>query len=216
MSRLWAKDAELAKKDDDLHRQQGHKQAQWQASRLPRRRMFARVIAYALITFLIIYSFVRFFSAPDATPGSRQPSAGRYTPDDVYDILPNRAPRPKPAAPGKDKGDKEEGALTYSGPVKFPELATSLYGISSMGGKQQKNRNVLFAAASLKSTSAMLPMACQMGREGQNFVHFAFMGRSTIPLQELARINGIDEDCKIILHGTVDESLEAWKPWLIS
>lgn len=63
------------------------------------------------------------------------------------------------------------------------------------------NKNVLFTASSLKSAAALLPVACQMGSELRNYVHFALMSRSTIDIEELRALNGVDESCHVIFHG---------------
>lgn len=69
------------------------------------------------------------------------------------------------------------------------------------------NKNVLFAAASLKSASLLLPMACQMGDELRNYVHFALIGGSGIGMDELRAVNGIDKSCQVIFHGMAQLSL---------
>ncbi|KID79107.1 hypothetical protein MBR_00419, partial [Metarhizium brunneum ARSEF 3297] len=88
----------------------------------------------------------------------------------------------------------------YDGPIRYPALASSLGAIASTGGDSPHNRNVLFAAASLKSVSTLLPMACEMGIERQSYVHFAFIGTADIAMQDLLKVNGIDKTCPLILH----------------
>ncbi|KAF5123638.1 hypothetical protein E5D57_011554 [Metarhizium anisopliae] len=88
----------------------------------------------------------------------------------------------------------------YDGPIRYPALASSLGAIASTGGDSPHNRNVLFAAASLKSVSTLLPMACEMGIERQSYVHFAFIGTADIAMQDLLEVNGIDKTCPLILH----------------
>ena len=63
------------------------------------------------------------------------------------------------------------------------------------------NHYQLFAAASLKSASILLPIACEMSIRGTNTVHFALMGRDDISIDELKSVNGITNDCKIAYHG---------------
>jgi hypothetical protein len=63
------------------------------------------------------------------------------------------------------------------------------------------NKNVLFAAASLKSAALLLPLACDMGNELRNYVHFALFGGSEITLEDLRFINGLDASCQVIFHG---------------
>ncbi|KAF7521932.1 hypothetical protein G7054_g12281 [Neopestalotiopsis clavispora] len=69
------------------------------------------------------------------------------------------------------------------------------------------NRNILFAASSLKSAATLLPVACQMGQESRNYVHFALISRSDIDMEELQKINGIDEGCQIIFHDARADSM---------
>lgn len=68
------------------------------------------------------------------------------------------------------------------------------------------NKNVLFAAASLRSAAVLLPMACQMAAELRSYVHFALAGGSDIGLEELRAINGLDDSCQVIFHGMVRPS----------
>jgi hypothetical protein len=110
---------------------------------------------------------------------------------------------------GTDDGKKPSlGAGTaapvqrYNGPVKFHNLAVSLHAISGTRGTMFHNKNVLFAAASLKSAAVLLPLACAMGTEFRSYVHFALMSRSDVEMKELKKINGIDDECEIIFHGT--------------
>ncbi|KAK7218597.1 hypothetical protein V2G26_006600 [Clonostachys chloroleuca] len=194
MSRLWANDAELAKKDDDHLAKNGRQSSQWQAStRLPRRRIIMRLAAYAFVLFIAVFILLRLFRPSDT-------GAGRYTGSDrsMYNSLSQQRSN---QAGGSGKGSAtKETARTYTGPVKFPALGQSLQAISATGGKQPRNRNVLFATASLKSANSLIPLACKMSRERQNYVHFAFIGRSEISLPDLLKINGEDETCQMIMH----------------
>lgn len=194
MSRLFANDEELAKKDDDLNVRQSGGIPLWTAAvRTPRRRSVLRLIAYVLVIVGIVLTCSRIFgSRPD-------PELSPYT---------NNVPTFEATIPqdGRDDGGGKgkiqvEQSKTYTGPIKLPGLGQSLHAIAGTEGKKPKNRNVLFAAASLKSAATVLPMACQMATERQNYVHFAFMGRSDIPMKELLKVNGIDkEECQMILH----------------
>ena len=89
----------------------------------------------------------------------------------------------------------------YAGPVRFYRLAKTLQAISRTLGHRRDNRNVLFAAANLKSAANLLPMACEMARIDKNFVHFALLGRQDIPLDDVLEINGIDRaSCDLFFH----------------
>jgi hypothetical protein len=203
MSRLWGNAAEHAKKHDDrlpppgLARQGGH----WQPIRTPRRHSLIRLVAYAFIVFLIV------MGVSSALRTRSNPAVDRAFPDGnpSVDTPPNDVPSNAAPPTNDDAGRKSprvEQKKAYDGPVLFPSLARSLTALGNTQGSQPKNRNVLFAAASLKSAATLLPMACQMASQRQNYVHFAFIGRSDISLKELLKINGVALECPVILHGT--------------
>jgi hypothetical protein len=199
-SRLWANDVELAKKDDDRAARHHHgTNEQWQAAvRTPRRRTVARLFAYLAVAFFIFFVLSKAYhsgSDGDAGSWSRQSlDAGRRQPPTRGYTGP--ADQERGAAAGVEK------SRTYNGPIRLPKLGETLFAIADTNGKQIQNRNVLFAAASLKSASALLPLACRMALEKQNYVHFAFTGQSEVPLEELAKINGINDNeaCPMIMH----------------
>lgn len=187
----------MAKKDDDLHLP-GHSRhkTQWRAA-APRRRLLTRLCVYAavvLIFFTIVYQLA---STVGSSFGSKKWNPSNFK-SPIYEPL-----RPVPKGRPEDRkgttGDAAK-AYTYDGPIKFRQLAKSLQSISGTGGSMLKNRNVLFAAASLKSAATLLPMACQMALERDNYVHFALVGRSEIPMNELLKVNGVDEACKLLIH----------------
>lgn len=195
MSRFWRNDEEMAKKDDDLHapRQTG----QWQAARGPRRGFTTRIAIYVFVAFVTIFTLVRFIrSTPDVYVDA--PYLHRSSLDSLsgYDRQ-----SPSDRRPDTAKGRGSDESRTYNGPIRFPLLANSLHSISSTGGTLYKNRNVLFAAASLASASTLLPMACQMAEERESYVHFALLSRNDVSMDDLLKINGIDSSCKLILHG---------------
>lgn len=191
-------DEELGKKDDD------HKTSSkpgsirvpttWQAARTPRRRSLKRIALFIGVAFLI-YLFIH--NIPNQGPRMTRPNytttGGGYYPSQSHE----RGSRPK--SPGQGSHFPER---TYNGAPKFLELAKSLQAISATRGGMLVNRNILFAASSLKSAATLLPLACQMGVESKNYVHFALMSRSDIGMEALQELNGIDASCKIIFHGT--------------
>ncbi|KAJ4310097.1 hypothetical protein N0V84_011147 [Fusarium piperis] len=182
-ARFWVGDEEMAKKDDD-HHIHGHnaRLPQWQATRAPRRRALGRLVAYVVFASLIFYVVYSLILSPSDSATDRRQSA------------PDRESAP---GHGANRGGQDKA---YNGPLRFPELAKTLRNIQGTGGSYEKNRNVLFAASSLKSVSTLLPMACQMSAQDLNHVHFAVAGRSEVPLKELLQINGIDDSCKLFLH----------------
>lgn len=229
MSRLWTNDEELAKKNDDLTdprlARRNHSQGQqWQsAGRVPRRSSIARFAIYALIAFLLVIGLTKLLGGSSASGGGggssriNRPNSDPYSLDGIpthgsgLDNKPPPAPAPAPPSAdsgtigggggGSDgKGGQAETARTYSGPLKLPSLGQSLHAIGSLGGKQPKNRNVLFTAGSLRSAATLLPFACQMAYEHLNYVHFVLMGRSEISLLDLLKINGIEDSCPLYIH----------------
>ncbi|CAM1511507.1 Fc.00g090200.m01.CDS01 [Cosmosporella sp. VM-42] len=203
--RLWPDDEEMAKKDDDLHMPGHSRQAgggQWRAT-APRRRVVARLVLYACVA---LFCFVTLYELATFSVGTSVGETYKKWEQSAYQPLRHDADRhdtPRTDESGTKPAARKDTVVvpkTYTGAVKFLELAKSLRSISATGGSLFKNRNVLFAAASLKSASTLLPMACQMVGERDNYVHFAFVGRSDISLEELLKANGIDEACKLILH----------------
>ncbi|KAL6795297.1 hypothetical protein J3E68DRAFT_403892 [Trichoderma sp. SZMC 28012] len=189
-----------------------------------------RLIVYTVALFMLVYGLFRVIGpAPGASsldPANLMPLYDTPRPPPRYDaprmeeegpsIKTPKAPKPptpKPQAEpqaepqggsgsgiGEGKG-AAEAPKTYNGPLKLPHLGPSLQAIiTDTSGRLQKNRNVLFATASLRSAALLLPMACQMATERQNYVHFALMSRSDMPMKELLAINGIDKECPLIVH----------------
>ncbi|OJD40195.1 glycosyltransferase 2 protein [Diplodia corticola] len=183
---MFPTDEELGKRDDDYT--PGNKSSQsWR--NLPynyRRRRVAIIIGAALSVWLLLHVISH------TDPG--------YT---IYDATnPPNLVRPN-GPPPKVIDDTDEAARQhyYNGHIKFFELGDSLHKISNTGGLRDRNRNVLFAASSLKSVSALIPLACEMAKWNRNYVHFAIMGRYDIFLDDILEVNGVDrEGCNIYWH----------------
>lgn len=110
-------------------------------------------------------------------------------------------PPPPPAQPHASAVvPQAPGVGTYNGQLRFLELAATLRSIGSTNGAYVMNKNVLFAAGSLKSVATLMPLACQMGTELRSYVHFAIMSKSEISMADLQKINGIDRSCNIFFH----------------
>ncbi|KAK7417524.1 hypothetical protein QQX98_004488 [Neonectria punicea] len=191
MARLWPGDEEMAKKDDDLGAP-GHPMlsAQWQATRAPRRRAAVRLVAYAVFFIVFVFALYRLIPSSPTDPADRPAEKGSSSGFNP--------PRKQQVTPEQDR--------TYSGPINFPNLGKTLRLLSGTGGGIERNRNVLFATASLQSASTLLPMACQMAAHDANYVHFALASRSPISLKELLELNGIDDSCKLFLHDARPDS----------
>ena len=112
-----------------------------------------------------------------------------------------RGPPPKPKTKSAQSVASIEEEHYYSGPIKFYKLAATLHGIVRTMGHRQFNRNVLFAASSLKSAANLIPMACEMERRDRNHVHLVLMGREALSLDDVLEMNGVDtEKCKVYFH----------------
>lgn len=209
MGSIFLSDEELVKKDDD------HKPARippvrspWHLARVPPRMALKR-LAFALVVGIFVYLFIHniptdvgirdhrrpVYTTPQGAPGGR--------PDPPRSIPKGKNPLKAPSW-GKSGNDKKQDVTatnTYSGPIVFKNLASSLHAISGTHGDFHDNKNVLFVASSLKSAALLLPIACQMGSELRSYVHFAVMSRGDISVEEIREVNGIDESCHIIFHG---------------
>jgi hypothetical protein len=97
---------------------------------------------------------------------------------------------------GRGRSDETDGHY-YDGPIRFRRLAHTIYGASW----RWRRSNVLFAAASLQSASAMVPIACEMARYRRNVVHFILLGRYDISIEELLLKNGVGDGCDVHWHG---------------
>lgn len=156
-------------------------------------------IGLTLLALVALYYFVQNIPTDLKQPSIR-PS---------YDHSPSRGgglSRPRPPAPEKTRaapagGQPADEKHWYNGPIKFYELAASLYAIPNSRGGSNLNNNVLFAASNVKSAATLLPLACEMARWKRNDVHFAFMGRDEIPITILEEVNGITTACNIKMHG---------------
>jgi hypothetical protein len=230
MGSLFLGPDEMAKKDDDLKLAKGSQQwspATMSRRRTIKRVLIALLIGLCIIIFIRniptdvpirdrrrpTYQHNPINLAPRPKPVSNEASAVKAEPvagsnQAVTSKPMANPPANSPAKPEREKNtEKAESEASppaqkkYDGPLKFLKLATSLQAIASTRGQAQINKNVLFAASSLKSASTLLPMACKMGYELKNYVHFAYLGRSDIELDELRAVNGIDESCDVIFHG---------------
>ena len=208
MASVFSRKEGLEKKDDD-HRppKTSSIRSQWAAATgAPKRKMLKRlavIVALAVFVYLFISNLptdlpVRDRRRPVYHPelGSEKPPA----PGPMPKLKPDRKPQ-RPLPPySPPPSDNAPPTSSYNGPLKFERLLPSLQAIYSTGGNAPLNKNVLFAAASLKSAALLLPMACQMGMELRNYVHFALLGGSEIDMEKLRAVNGIGESCEVIFH----------------
>ncbi|KAK4126122.1 hypothetical protein N657DRAFT_592230 [Parathielavia appendiculata] len=209
MGTMFLSHEELGKKDDD------HKPTKlpsihprWSAATgTPRSRMLKRLaIAFALGVF--IYLFLGNLPTDVPIRDRRRPiyrpefEAGRPSaPGPMPKLTTGRKPQYPNLTPARPvQPDAVSLQAAYNGPIVFPRLRSTLQAIHATDGSSPVNKNVLYAAASLKSAALLLPMACQMADELRNYVHFALVGGSEIDLQELRAVNGIDNSCQVIFH----------------
>lgn len=204
-------DEELGKKDDD-HKPvksvgQG-RPSSWQPARVPPRRSLKR-LGLVFVVAVLVYLFVRNIPVLGPDDRMRRPiytSSQSGPPSRLYPPRHRDAMHPPdPAAQAQTQTVPVKTAgRTFNGPIKFNNLGSSLQAIANTRGGQANNRNVLFAAASLRSAATLLPMACQMAAGLKSYVHFALLGRSSIDMKQLWEINGIDKSCVIVFHGMID------------
>jgi hypothetical protein len=207
---LFVSDEDLGKKNDD-HKATGSLPAglpvavNWQAARPPRPRWILKRIAVLLGLAVLVYLFIH--NMPNLGPQMFRPNYGSSDGSLLTRPPPLRG-QSRPRPPSQDPSNRNPALrsqsyeYTYDEPPKFLELGATLMALGNTRGAAYVNNNVLFAAGSLKSAGMLLPLACQMGRETRNYVHFALMTRSEIGLATLLQINGVDESCNLVLHGT--------------
>lgn len=201
MQSLFLSDVELGKKDDDHKSSKGGipnirmLAPAWTAARIHPRKFFKRLLL-AAVAGMVIYTFIRNIPTDVGIRDRRRPVYGR--PPSRAQAPPSRQDSPE----SMDDADADDAlSFTYGGPVTLDRLLPSLRTLGGTRGSFTVNKNVLFVAASLKSMTALLPTACQMGSELRNHVQFVVVGRSEIDIEELQQMNGLDESCRITFHG---------------
>ncbi|KAI4114325.1 MAG: hypothetical protein LQ345_004877 [Seirophora villosa] len=213
LGRIFADDEELGKKDDDRKPGTRSFMPQWSArkptSPTPWQRR-KRTVLYGLIACITLYLFFKNMPAPDHPPLTHRPQYGRGPrdappPTHRSNAIPVHASQ-KPPRPEKPS---EAEKHYYDGPIKFYNLAVSLRAASSLWGYMEDNRNVLFAASNLKSASEIIPIACEMANWERNDVHFAFMGRDDMDVDEIKVLNGVDDQCNVNWH----DARPDFSPW---
>ncbi|MCJ1416095.1 hypothetical protein MMC32_002430 [Xylographa parallela] len=196
-ARIFAGDEELGKKNDD-HRptDSAISIAAWpwkKGNAAPRVRK--RRLIIGLLIGLVVYIFFKNMPT-DLSPVAKR--VDTRVPGRTFGGIPlPRTPSRKPPHPD---GESQSEKRYYDGPINFYSLGASLHGIAKTMGYRERNKNVLFAAASLQSASRLIPMACEMSRWNRNTVHFAFMGRDDLPLKDIQVLNGVGSDCGIYWH----------------
>lgn len=203
MVRFLAGDEEMGKKDDD-YRSGGRTPipATWSGRKAPMRRNVKRV-AWGFIAALFLYLF--FYNMPTdvqqrgVRPQYIHPEMGESRNNPISKPSSSLSKSTDEMPPGAE--EDETSKHTFSGPIKFYELAATLQAISRSQGVKVDNKNILFAASSLKSASTLIPMACDMAAWERSIVHFVYMGRSEVSMELMKAVNGINDECAVNFHG---------------
>ncbi|KAL9127750.1 MAG: hypothetical protein Q9217_003433 [Psora testacea] len=197
--RFFADDEELGKKNDDHRPSNGAVPPAAWSVRKPAPAIRKRRIIYAICAVLFVYLFVKNIPS-DLGPRPRWADTRVYQGPRAGNLAtPSKGPptRKPPRPPTLSEADEHY----HDGPIKFYKLASSLHSAAKLGGQKEVNKNVLFAAANLKSLSELVPLACEMARRERSDVHFAIMGRDDIEIQEIQKLNGASkEDCNVSWH----------------
>lgn len=193
-------DQELGKRDDDHDWKPRHGRRSSSIAALiylPTRWRRSRILV-GVTLILVIYLFHLYLPGTSTSVDGASPSHQSSHSERVYqgyDAV--KAKEPQGAPPiDADSLDNEGSKHYYNGATRFYKLASSLLSTSMRigGGGMQHNPNILFAASSLKSLANLILMACEMSNKKKNSVHIVVFGRSTISVEEIMQINGIDED----------------------
>jgi hypothetical protein len=195
--RPFIADEELGKKDDDRRPVPGRVKAPSLSTwRFPRRRRLLLIIIGVSLLYLFFKNI----------PTDLQPAIERYDPR-FASAAPkgwsSQSPVSARPPPPKDRDAVSEAEkYYYNGPIRYPHLAKTLYRGRKSSHRPEDNHGVLFAASNLQSVSDLIPVACEMARQGINTVHFALMGRDEVSIEGIKHVNGIsDESCPLFWHG---------------
>lgn len=201
MRRTAKADEELGKRDDDLHfrPRRSHSHSTSMTASFPFKWRRRRVLAVLALLFLL---YVLHLYVPGEL--ATQTDAFRPKPPRTfqgYDAATAKEPKGAPPRdPEAEEQVEEEMQHYYNGVTRFYKLGSTLQKASHTMGAYQVNRNVLFAAASLKSVANLVPLACEMAKNDKSFAHFAVFGRSSLSIEEIQELNGIDKSCTVYWH----------------
>lgn len=193
--RLFPSDEELGKKFDDPRAiDAGGRPSSLLPWRAPIRFQKRRIV-FAIFGFFALFTFFKYLPT-DFAPRTRVPASLRGQSAAGLATAPT-------GKPPRDSAQQEEAGKHYfNGPIRFYKLAVSLHAVVNTMGLRPINRNVVFAASSLRSASVMIPMACEMARWRRNNVHFVVLGREDLSVQGIKEVNGVSADCDVYWHGT--------------
>ncbi|KAL8717147.1 MAG: hypothetical protein Q9225_005589 [Loekoesia sp. 1 TL-2023] len=209
LGRIFADEEELGKKDDDRKRGKANMLPTWSA-RKPASSASGyrkRTVLYGLIACITLYLFFKNIPEPSHPPVLR-PSYTK-SPRDQSSQKPKVIPETPTQKPPRPEKPSEAEKHYYDGPIRFYQLAASLHAVSWLRGHMETNKNVLFAASNLRSASELIPIACEMANWERNDVHFALMGRDDLEMDEIKKLNGVDEQCTVTWH----DARPDFSPW---
>ncbi|ATY64378.1 hypothetical protein A9K55_004550 [Cordyceps militaris] len=221
--RWFPKNESLAKRDDDLNLPHHHGPG-WQTRR-PRGR-WLRYIGYALFVVGLVsllrhmtYSPEEDIVRPYSQYRNNHPKAAamptRLTAPVATPKPPAVDPKPTDHAPEIPAADEAlDNARHFRGKLKFKALTASIRQLSSAPLGTGFN-TVMFAASNLQSAATVLPMACERATSRKDRVFFVLFGDSDIKLEDLLKINGIHESCKVMtIDARADQSRQLSSPRL--
>ena len=133
-------------------------------------------------------------------PQFTSPYRQKKRPSDKTVVGSSRNERPPPRARA---GEREADQHYYEGEINFVNFATGLQIIARKLGYASMNQNVVFVTANVASAARLIPLACEMHRWERNLVHFVYMGRDDVAIDELREINGVADGCDIFWHGEI-------------
>ncbi|KAI9679421.1 MAG: hypothetical protein M1817_005443 [Caeruleum heppii] len=202
--RIVPSDEEFGKRDDDYRPgSTGFFASPWLTIRGPPRWGRNKLLFGILMLSFLYLLYTRTASAA-YPPSSSFENAPSLSPPSDEGTSYFRGWGSSSTAPGRPPAHAPDDAVDaqhyYNGPIGLYGLAGSAHAVVSQGGQWEVNRNVLFAAASLKSAAIMIPMACEMARWRRNLVHFAFMGREDLPITAILDVNGVGKECGVTWH----------------
>ncbi|KAL9102963.1 MAG: hypothetical protein Q9163_001950 [Psora crenata] len=197
--RFFADDEELGKKNDDHRGSNSSTISTAWSVRKPAPAVRKRRVIFIICALLFIYLFVK--NVPSDlgphprwadTRVNRGPNEGNFA---------KSSTDPPSKKPPRQSTPPEAEEHYHNGPIKFYKLASSLHSAAKLGGQKEVNKNVMFAAASLRSASELITLACEMSRWERSDVHFAVMGREDMEVEEIQKLNGASrEDCNVHWH----------------
>lgn len=200
-SRVLSKDEELGKRDDDFRPKRSSSASNaFNIFRWRKRRLFG-LLAGIVLVYLFLANPPADLRRADGRRHGQATAPRPYANTNIPSYSRSSEPVGAPPRPRIDTEEDESDKQYYDGPIKFYRLASSLHAITRTMGQRNTNRNILFAASSLKSVANLMPMACDMAKWDRNYVHLALLGRDSMSLEEVLEINGVSkEHCSVSFH----------------